>query len=123
MKIAWHLRAACCEASGVTAEAQGGDSPRLQQCKEFETVIHRAAIHKSATPHGSTPGVTRSLSSERRHPHGPISLHTVTLSDILGGDDESFQDPPLLALDAQDWVVGFCTLRGRCGDGTGVDRR
>ena len=25
MKVVWHLRAACCEASGVTAEAQAGD--------------------------------------------------------------------------------------------------
>jgi hypothetical protein len=49
-------------------------------------------------------------------------LHTVTLSDILCGDEKSFQDPPLLALDAQDGVVGFFTLLGCCGDGTGIDQ-
>jgi len=44
-------------------------------------------------------------------------LPEVTLSDILLGDEENFQDPSFLALDAQDGVVRSRALLGSCGDG------
>jgi hypothetical protein len=53
---------------------------------------------------------TREISRLPRDPARFHPLHTVTLSDTLILDEESFQDPPLLTLDAQNGFVRSCAL-------------